>query len=261
MVRSTLAAILVLSHFLSVGWADSGANPRVTVPAGSFWMGCNESVDDQCADDEKPGRELHVDTFRIDRTEVTAARYEKCVAAEACAAAPEAEECTSSGPAFAEHPVNCLTWEEATAFCRWAGGRLPSEREWEKAARGTDRRKHPWGNDGIPAAGLVANICDTHCTLSWRLEGYDDGYAQTAPVGRFPAGASPYGALDMGGNVWEWTADTYGETTSRVIRGGSWNNQARNTRTSIRTSFRPEARAATVGFRCAYDGGDDAATP
>jgi len=231
--------------------ATAPAN-TVAVPSGSFWMGCNEVVDDECADDEKPGREVTVAAFRIDRTEVSARRYAECVAADACAAAPTAPECTAADSTTAEHPINCIDWSEAKAFCTWAGGRLPSEAEWEKAARGSDRRKYPWGNTAIPEAGRVANICDATCSLKWKLESYDDGFAETAPVGSFPTGASPYGVLDMGGNVWEWTADTYAETTSRVIRGGSWNNQARNTRVSIRTSFRPEARAATVGLRCVY---------
>lgn len=228
------------------------ADPTVAIPAGPFWMGCNEAIDHECADDEKPGREVDVAAFRIDRTEVTAARYRRCVDAEACAPAPIASECTASSRDTDNHPVNCLTWEEARTFCVWADGRLPTEAEWEKAARGDDRRKFPWGNHEIPAAGQVANICDVSCSLKWRLESYDDGHAETAPVGEFPAGASPFGVLDMGGNVWEWTADAYMDTPSRVIRGGSWNNQARNTRTSIRTSFRPDARAATVGFRCVY---------
>lgn len=228
------------------------AEATVVVPGGRFWMGCHEAVDAECADDEKPAREVDVAEFRIDRTEVTAAGYRACVAAGACVPAPAAPECTSSSRDTDEHPVNCVTWEEAGAYCAWAKGRLPREAEWEKAARGTDRRKYPWGNQGIPEAGRVANICDAACSLRWRLESYDDGFATTAPVGTYPEGASPYGALDMGGNVWEWTAELYGETASRVIRGGSWNNQARNTRTSIRSGFRPEARAPTVGFRCAY---------
>jgi formylglycine-generating enzyme required for sulfatase activity len=232
--------------------ASAGDTDSVTVPGGPFWMGCNPEVDDQCADNEKPGREVDVAAFAIDRREVSAARYGECVAGGACRDAPAAPECTASDPARADHPVNCLIWEEAAAFCAWAGGRLPTEAEWEKAARGSDRRKYPWGNQGMPAAGRVANICDVACTLAWRLAEYDDGFAATAPTGSFPAGASPYGVLNMGGNVWEWTADAWGAGPERVIRGGSWNNQARNTRVSMRSGLRPEARAPTVGLRCAY---------
>lgn len=238
---------LVLALAVAASAADT-----VAVPGGPFRMGCNAEVDDQCADDEKPGREVDVAAFAIDRLEVTAARYRDCVASGRCPELPAAPECTASDPARAGHPVNCLTWDEAGAFCAWAGGRLPTEAEWEKAARGADGRKYPWGNRGLPEAGRVANVCDASCPLAWRLAGYDDGFAATAPAGSFAAGASPYGALDMGGNVWEWTADVHAGGPARVIRGGSWNNQARNTRASMRSGLRPEARTATVGLRCVY---------
>lgn len=243
---------IVLNGFVLALAVAASAADTVAVPGGPFRMGCNPEVDDQCADDEKPGREVDVAAFAIDRLEVTAARYRDCIASGRCPELPAAPECTASDQMRAGHPVNCLTWEEAGAFCAWAGGRLPTEAEWEKAARGADGRKYPWGNRGLPEAGRVANVCDASCPLAWRLAEYDDGFAATAPAGSFAAGASPYGALDMGGNVWEWTADVHAGGPARVIRGGSWNNQARNTRASMRSGLRPEARAPTVGFRCAY---------
>jgi len=230
--------------------SDAAKSPTVEVPAGEFWMGCNEASDAQCADPEKPGRKVVVGAYRIDRTEVTVARYHGCVAAGACTPAAVAPECNADAVGMAAHPINCVDWQQATTFCAWAGQRLPTEAEWEKAARGTDGRKFPWGNTDLPAAGKVANICDVACDLQWKLADYADGFAATAPVGTYPAGASPYGAADMGGNVWEWTADAYGDTPARVIRGGSWNNQARNARTSMRSGFTASALAPTVGFRC-----------
>ncbi|MGH2667538.1 MAG: formylglycine-generating enzyme family protein [bacterium] len=152
-----------------------------------------------------------------------------------------------------DHPVNFVTWEEGNAFCGWAGGRLPAEAEWEKAARGTDGRTNPWGNEPADPSRAVYR-------RGW-------GYLATDPVGSHPTGASPYGLLDMGGNVWEWCADWYDADyyavaptrdprgplagIARVVRGGSWDSRPAVLSASCRSWGHRGYREADFGFRCA----------
>jgi len=158
----------------------------VYVPAGEFLMGSSDA-DGQARDDEKPQHTVYLDAYWIDRTEVTNAQYRKCVEAGAC----REPECWS----VRDQPVVCVGWGDAQAYAAWVGGRLPTEAEWEKAARGMDGRIYPWGN-GAP-----------DCSRA----NYSSCVGRPAVVGSYPAGASPYGALDMAGNVWEWVADWYEE--------------------------------------------------
>lgn len=224
------------------GWATTTGNQRraagptgkmVRVPAGRFFMGCNEAVDSDCFSDEKPGRKLDVSAFQIDRTEVTATAYQACVAAGLCMAPASGGGCNWEVTGHETHPVNCVNWDQARAYCEWAGKRLPTEAEWEKAARGTDGRKYPWGNGAVGAGR--ANL--------------ESGAPQA--VGRYPAGASPYGALDMAGNVGEWVADQYPGTEGRVVRGGGWFYAPRLARASYRGRYDPRVRVNFIGFRCA----------
>lgn len=247
--------------------APSGQGPgMVSVPGGSFFMGCSESVDTECIANEKPGRTVEVGAFRIDKTEVTVAAYARCRSAEQCSSSgltmpffegqdqPEfADFCNWQKPGRENHPINCLNWDQAVAFCKWAGKRLPTEVEWEKAARGSDGRKYTWGNTGYGSGGKVANIADETAKRrypEWTIAaGYDDGFVGTSVVGSFPAGASPSGALDMIGNVFEWTADSF--EGGLAVRGGSWDVGPAGARVSSRSWVEKANRNANVGFRCA----------
>ena len=185
---------------------------------------------------------------------MTNAQYGQCTAAGACARPEYADDGAYNA---AIQPVVGVAWNDATAYCAWAGGRLPTEAEWEKAARGTDGRRYPWGNQ------------DATCEYTVMNDGSGDGCGQGKPwpVGSKAAGASPYGALDMAGNVWEWVADWYapdyydrspqpnptGPDTGefRAQRGGSWTDVQALTRCAYRGAFDPGYRLKNTGFRCA----------
>ncbi len=234
--------------------ARCGSGDMVDVPGGPFFMGCNEAVDRECGSAEKPGRTVSVEAFRIDKTEVTVAAYKSCVDAGDCKrdtflTKSDDKYCNWGYSDRGQHSMNCVSWFGADAYCRSRGQRLPSEAEWEKAARGTDGARYPWGNEGFGTT-KVANIADQNTTFDWALKSYDDGYAETAPVGSYPLGASPYGALDMVGNVGEWTADWYERGKSRSLRGGSWYAEPRYARASSRYGVDPAYRVPLVGFRC-----------
>lgn len=253
----------------------------VRVPAGTFQMGSPDGVGHS---EEHPQHAVTLSGYCIDKTEVTVAAYAECVAAKECTAAP----LTVYGPGITKanvrqlsrdcnredrgnHPINCVDWNQADAYCQWAGKRLPTEAEWEYAARhdpktGEDR-EYPWGN-GDPNEKLL-NACGSEC-LSKGAPMYttSDGWKTTAPVGSFPAGASPTDALDMAGNVWEWTADWYGAYTAaalknppgpsqgdvRVLRGGAWDVVATTwVRAAVRLTDAPASRRYYLGFRCARD--------
>jgi formylglycine-generating enzyme required for sulfatase activity len=188
----------------------------------------------------------------VDRTEVTVEAYGACVASGRCEEADIEEGCTRGVAGKQQHPVNCVDWEQARAYCEWAGKRLPTEAEWEYAARGTDGRTYPWGN-AAP---------DTQ--LNWG--GGADAWEETAPVGSFPADASPYGVLDLAGNVMEWVADWFGEYPAgeaenptgpssgeeRAFRGGGWYTSDDGlVRAASRSGVDPTFRVLGVGFRCA----------
>jgi len=163
----------------------------VYVPAGEFEMGSADG-----SNDEKPEHRVYLDAFWIDKTEVTNAQYQRCVMAGACKESWYANDANSAGDA---QPVVGVEHYMAEAYCEWVGARLPTEAEWEKAARGTDGRSYPWGNE------------EATCEYAVMKDGSGNGCGEdkTWPVGNKPLGASPYGALDMAGNVWEWVADWY----------------------------------------------------
>ena len=229
----------------------------VRIPGGPFQRG----VDDPRGPDEGPARPIHLQPFLIDRYEVTSRRFAEFAAATGRVTAAEADSQAlrswrspgSGAEAGPDHPVVYVTWDEARAYCAWRGARLPTEAEWEKAARGTDGRQWPWGHR--PVASLANG---------W---GPADLWAETSPAGAFPAGVSPYGVHDMAGNVWEWCADWYDPDyyvvaprrdppgpergRLRVARGGSWTNPITVLRTSNRHAVHPEDAGPGLGFRCA----------
>ncbi|MDB4995019.1 MAG: serine/threonine protein kinase, partial [Myxococcaceae bacterium] len=250
----------------------------VPIAAGSFAMGSTDGDSD-----EKPVHETQVAAFCVDVTEVTVDSYLKCATTKACAPASEtvdwpgisAEEkktwsasCNARAQSTrGEHPVNCVSWNDAEAYCKWAKKRLPSEEEWELVARGTDGRRYPWGNDAPTARRL--NACGEECSHGEAalVEGRtyqalfagSDSWATTAPVRSFGAGKTPTGVYDLAGNVWEWTSSRYcpyGDRACtsewRATRGGAWNSDARaGVRAADRDKNTATARAADLGFRCA----------
>jgi len=261
----------------------------VFVPAGEFLMG---SEDSDAYIDEDPEHLVYLDAYWIYKYEVSNAQFFEFVVDTGFTTDAQDQGWSyviengaldqSSGAYWAaptgfgsdivgmeNYPVTQISWNDAYAYCEWAGGRLPTEAEWEKAARGESGLKFPWGDSGGTASN--ANYCDTNCEFEWkdRDSNQDDGYEQTAPVGSYPGGVSPYGALDMAGNVWEWVADWYDETyyntqtnwnnptgpesgTARVLRGGSWDVVERSLRASVRSQAYPEVAFTSSGFRCVY---------
>jgi formylglycine-generating enzyme required for sulfatase activity len=245
---------------------------QVYVPSGEFIMGSNDieakvTLEGGRAYPEIPVNTVYLDGYWIDKYEVTTSQYALCVEAGVCQppylSSSETRPKYYGNPEYANYPVIWVNWHMARAYCEWAGRRLPTEAEWEKAARGTDGRKYPWGNE--PVSGERANFCDVNCPRTIANELYDDGYADTSPVGNYPAGASPYGAMDMSGNVWEWIGtlirdypydpndgredlDANGE---RVWRGGPWSNGYWWMRSAVRYRSIPSYWYVNLGIRCA----------
>lgn len=232
----------------------------VQIPAGSFWMGCDTEVDADCGSDETPYHEVTLPVYYIDATEITVAAYGECVAAGACTVPSiDSSNCNSNMTGKETHPVNCVDWFQARKYCAWAGKRLPTEAEWEKAARGTDGRKYPWGNEIATCDYAVMSEVGSSCvTNSTRFV-----------CSKSPAGDSPYGLCDVSGNVWEWVSDWYGSAyyssspgtdpvgpasgSSRVMRGGSYYYAEGVLRVSNRDYYDPSASGTNLGFRCARD--------
>ena len=258
----------------------------VFVPAGTFRMGSTADElalgQELCAayeglincanvpfEREQPERQVTLDAFWIDQTEVTNAQYAACMAAGVCTE----QACTEEPPIEAamlweagrfdapQQPVVCVNWEQAGAYCAWVGGRLPSEAEWEYAARGPESLDYPWGESFDPER---LNACDANCLLERASAVADDGYAYPAPVGSYPTGASWVGALDMAGNVWEWVIDWYGNFLPgdevnppgpasgdiRVARGGAWASTSYAARSAYRGWGAPAKASSVAGFRC-----------
>jgi formylglycine-generating enzyme required for sulfatase activity len=262
----------------------------VYIPAGEFPLGASEN-DPNARDDEKqnppPPLPVYLDAYWIDKTEVTVAQFQDFL--NATGYQTEAEQQRPGGniysadgrqfvasaywflpegrgapEALPRRPVVQVSWNDARAYCQWTGRDLPTEAQWDKAARGAQGRIFPWGN---VFDGTQVSFCDGSCGASWHDTSVDDGFARTGDVGSYPEGASPYGVLDMSGNVWEWVLDWYdfrgyyriipenptGPETGadKTVRGGSWIDTFDRVRASARDKFPPDERNNITGFRCA----------
>jgi formylglycine-generating enzyme required for sulfatase activity len=220
------------------------------VGAGLFKRGCNAMVEGPCSESNSlPFQEITLSDYWIDRTEVTQSAYQMCVTAGTCTP-PAGDFDPVTKP---DHPVERVSWQQATTYCTWVGKRLPTEAEWEKAARFVDGRKYPWGNTVEDCTKAHWNECP--------------GAFEPTPVATHLAGDSPYGLHDMAGNVWEWVADWYDANyyqtapnvdptgpasgTLKVLRGGSAKNGATSMQASRRGFAAPADQTDEVGFRCA----------
>ncbi|TES90808.1 MAG: hypothetical protein E3J88_03590 [Anaerolineales bacterium] len=248
----------------------------VYVPEGEFLMGSEDGFENK-----RPVHMVYLDAFWIDQTEVTNDMFAVFLNAQGNqmeggenwldVGDVDAQIIWEGGEwkpksRYVYHPVIEVTWHGAQAYCEWAGKRLPTEAEWEKAARGLDGRAYPWGNQfDSSLVNLDDETSDDTKTIICTPSGCD-GYSKTAPVGSFPSGASPYGAMDMAGNVWEWVFDWYDEEyyavsplnnpwgpssgPAHVVRGGSWLNYENDARTTYREWLKTMTSSNGVGFRC-----------
>ena len=276
---------------LTLGIGSTKVNPvdgaiLAFIPEGEFLMGSESS--DAWAH-EAPQHSVYLDSFWMYISEVTNAQFQKFVQDTGYRTTAEqrggsyvyiaggwvevdgASWTSPSGPGSTidgrgSHPVIQMSWFDASAYCEWAGGHLPTEAEWEKAARGLDGKKYPWGDTNTVRG--YANFCDKDCPFESADLDWNDGYAFTAPVGSYPSGSSPFGLLDMAGNAWEMVQDWYDENyynqspvknpqgpttgTRRVLRGGSWGNGEGPLRTSFRYWYDPENAFSFYGFRCSH---------
>ena len=231
--------------------AQAAQAPMGAIPAGEFWMGVDGL---QGLEDERPRHAVFLSAYAMDLYEVTVRAY--ALFLKKSGRTPPLFWDTVDLPEHAERPVIGVDWDDADAYCRWAGKRLPTEAEWEHAARGSDERRYPWGNETpIPE---LANYA-----IGARFS-----YSQTLmPVGHYDKGRSPYGMYDMAGNVWEWVQDWYGtnyyemseahnprgpaEGQFKVVRGGSWSELPKYLLTYGRFKLPPSTRNSYTGFRCA----------
>ena len=264
---------------------------QVLVPAGSFMMGAEDEDSD---DDEDPIHEVRLDAFWLDVTEVTNSQYASFVADSGYITADEidgegytvltdnfenvrgASWRHPRGPGSDivgqdDYPVTMVSWDDSRGYCAWAGGRLPTEAEWEYAARGPSAPLYPWGD---VFSDQRVNACDRNCPMSWADDSFNDGYAFAAAVATFGGGVSWAGAEDMAGNVWEWTADWYDpnyyarspvdnpagpsgsvDEDGKGVRGGAWSSTDQGVRSTTRVSVGAWRGHFDVGFRCVYDVG------
>lgn len=265
---------------IEAGWFEMGSTKEQMDAAYQLGKKYNKDTKRAWFKSEKPQHRVWVDAYYIDKTEVTNREYRQFMEASGY----ERKEYWSaegwkfiqqkkiteprywSNPEFNQpnQPVIGISWYEAEAYASWAGKKLPTEAQWEKAARGNDKRKYAWGNEA--ADGSRANYCDAKCVYNWKDKSANDGHNYTSPVGSYEAGKSPDGIYDLTGNVWEWVRDWYDadyysqspernpvndkKSTHRVLRGGGWGNILALVRSAYRNRASPITRSGDVGFRC-----------
>jgi formylglycine-generating enzyme required for sulfatase activity len=282
-VPALLLTLLPLLEQLSTightGWTESivpAPSEAAWIPSGELVMGssradlvyamvlCSLVSPGPCGRamflDETPQRRVRTRAYSIGTTEVSNEEYETCLRAGACQ--PRTGHRPDERFDRPDYPVVDVTFEDARGYCRWRGGRLPTEAEWERAARGPARRRYPWGNLWN---GALAN----HGRAELPHHDESDGYRYVAPVTAYPESRSPYGLLNVAGNVWEWVSDWYDESSYstdtasnptgpdmgqvRVVRGGSWSTPAYALRVTMRFGAVETDRSIDIGFRCAWD--------
>lgn len=231
MLKRYLLVMIALLIGVSVAGCGSGSEGMALVEEGEFAMGSDASEAD-----EGPMRVVFVDSFYMDITETSNGEY-KVFTEKTKHKLPKNWRIYGYKEAKADHPVTFVSRADAESYCAWKGKRLPTEIEWEKAARGVDGFVYPWGNK--------FNRTNANTSLS--------GIIGTTSVGKYETGKSPYGMLDMAGNVWEWTVSDYNEKTA-TVRGGSWGLSHRFARTFTRLGYNPESKVNNIGFRCVKDG-------
>jgi serine/threonine-protein kinase len=293
-----LVIAVVALIVLLIGWVATRPSPPdvievAYIPDGEFIMGSEDGNPD-----ETPVHKVYLDAYWIDRTEVTNARFAAVLNQVLTEITVISDRYVNLGyqriydlkcfecidwqdpiiwdgskfialPAYQDHPVSMVTWYGAQAYCEWTGRRLPTEAEWEKAARGKKGFIYPWGNEFACQKG---NFDDETILDKFVVPGGEgcDGYNQTAPIGSFPDGESPYGVYDMAGNVWEWVSDWYDSDyynilisfnnpegpltgSERALRGGGWYDSDWSARGSSRHGRSPNYYRNYIGFRCAHD--------
>ncbi len=258
----TISGLLVATTQASVPKNLAEDSATVLIPAGDFIMGCTE--EDQQSEAcylSKPAKPIYLDAYRIDKYKVTFRRFNDCVQNGSCTEPFAGSGCNAGMSWNADHPVNCVDWNQAKALCEYEGKRLVTEAEWEKAARGTDGRTYPWGSEKASCDLTVMSQ-----KVGDNSMGPGCGAGTTMPVGSKPEGASPYGVMGMEGNLFEWTADWFsieheladrnpkGPSTGehKTLKSSSWLvRRSESMASNIRTNYSPLGQGYVVGFRCA----------
>jgi len=272
-----VAGAVLLQQIVPVGYSARGFTPShvgagtpgevVELPGGHGWIGSTEAEIDQRVEwyeryveaavgpasraryEDEVRRPVQVSPLGMDRFEVTTSAFRRFVQATGYGADPRAIE-AAHAPRL---PVTWVDLADASAYCAWVGGRLPTAVEWEFAARGTAPRRFPWGD--TPPDGTRGNFCDLRCPEAWATPDHDDGWAARAPVGSFPAGVTPRGLEDLSGNVREWTASAASDGQA-MVKGGGYRN-AYDDMISADVRANPwSTRVPDIGFRCVYPAGE-----